>query len=144
MKKIFLIFALTILFFNKGYAAVGEGAATEYIVTMQKLDRTFGVEIEFGLNNEASRDITESNFKSEFEMRTGEKIIMDTHSYNTPVNSNKWTMAYDMSVRVRSHYVRELKSPPIFSFRVSGRFISSGLGCSSICSIMASISSKVI
>ena len=76
---------------------------------MQKLDRTFGVEIEFGLN----RDITEENFKSEFEMRTGEKIIMDTHSYNTPVNRDKWTLAYDMSVRVRSHYGRELKSPPI-------------------------------
>ena len=38
MKKIFLIFALTILFFNKGYAATGEGVATEYIVTMKKLE----------------------------------------------------------------------------------------------------------
>ena len=38
MKKIFLIFALTILFFNKSYAATGEGVATEYIVTMQKLE----------------------------------------------------------------------------------------------------------
>ncbi len=38
MKKIFLIFALTILFFNKSYAAVGEGAATEYIVTMEKVE----------------------------------------------------------------------------------------------------------
>ena len=38
MKKIFLIFALTILFCNKSYAAAGEGAATEYIVTMQKLE----------------------------------------------------------------------------------------------------------
>ena len=38
MKKIFLIFALTILFFNKGYAATGEGVATEYVVTMQKLE----------------------------------------------------------------------------------------------------------
>ena len=35
MKKIFLILALTILFFNKGYAASGEGAATEYIVQME-------------------------------------------------------------------------------------------------------------
>ena len=38
MKKIFLILALTILFFNKGYAASGEGAATEYIVQMEKLE----------------------------------------------------------------------------------------------------------
>ena len=38
MKKIFLILALTILFSNKSYAASGEGAATEYIVTMQKLE----------------------------------------------------------------------------------------------------------
>ena len=38
MKKIFLILALTILFFNKGYAASGEGAATEYIVTMKKVE----------------------------------------------------------------------------------------------------------
>jgi len=38
MKKIFLIFALTILFCNKSYAAAGEGAATEYIVTMEKLE----------------------------------------------------------------------------------------------------------
>ena len=38
MKKIFLIFALTILFCNKSYAATGEGAATEYIVTMQKIE----------------------------------------------------------------------------------------------------------
>ena len=76
---------------------------------MKKLDRTFGVEIEFGLN----RDITEANFKSEFEMRTGEKIVMDTGQYNTPVNSTKWTLAYDGSVGVRNHYGRELKSPPI-------------------------------
>ena len=38
MKKIFLILALTILFFNKGYAATGEGVATEYIVQMEKLE----------------------------------------------------------------------------------------------------------
>jgi len=76
---------------------------------MQKLNRTFGVEIEFGLNS----DITESNFKSEFEMRTGEKIVMSTDRYNTPVNSTKWTLAYDTSVHVRGHYGRELKSPPI-------------------------------
>ena len=38
MKKIFLILALTILFCNKSYAASGEGAATEYIVTMKKLE----------------------------------------------------------------------------------------------------------
>ena len=38
MKKIFLILALTILFFNKGYAASGEGAATEYIVTVKKIE----------------------------------------------------------------------------------------------------------
>ena len=38
MKKIFLILALTILFFNKVYAATGEGVATEYIVQMEKLE----------------------------------------------------------------------------------------------------------
>ena len=38
MKKIFLILALTILFFNKGYAATGQGVATEYIVQMEKLE----------------------------------------------------------------------------------------------------------
>ena len=38
MKKIFLILALTILFSNKSYAATGEGAATEYIVQMEKLE----------------------------------------------------------------------------------------------------------
>ena len=38
MKKIFLILALTILFFNKVYAASGEGVATEYIVQMEKLE----------------------------------------------------------------------------------------------------------
>ena len=76
---------------------------------MKKTDRTFGVEIEFGLK----RDITEATFKSEFEMRTGEEIVMSTGHYNTPVNSRKWTLAYDGSVRVRNHYGRELKSPPI-------------------------------
>ena len=76
---------------------------------MKKLDRTFGIEIEFGLNS----NITESNFKSEFEMRTGEKIVIDTNHYQTPVNPTKWTLAYDTSVHVRSHYGRELKSPPI-------------------------------
>ena len=76
---------------------------------MKKNDRTFGVEIEFGLK----RDITESTFKSEFEMRTGEEIVMSTGHYNTPVNSRKWTLAYDGSVRVINHYGRELKSPPI-------------------------------
>ena len=35
---------------------------------MKKLDRTFGVEIEFGLNRD-----TYVNFKDEFEMRTGKK-----------------------------------------------------------------------
>ncbi len=38
MKKIFLILALTILFFNKVYAATREGVATEYIVQMEKLE----------------------------------------------------------------------------------------------------------
>ena len=38
MKKIFLIFALTILFSNNSYAATGEGVASEYIVTMKKLE----------------------------------------------------------------------------------------------------------
>ena len=38
MKKIFLIFALTILFFNNSYAATGEGVASEYIVTMKKVE----------------------------------------------------------------------------------------------------------
>ena len=38
MKKIFLILALTILFFNKGYAASGSGAATEYLVTVKKVE----------------------------------------------------------------------------------------------------------
>ena len=38
MKKIFLIFALTILFFNKSYAATGEGAASEYVVKMHKVE----------------------------------------------------------------------------------------------------------
>ena len=76
---------------------------------MKKNDRTFGVEIEFGLN----RNITEENFKAEFEMRTGEEIVMSTRHYNTPVNPTKWTLAYDGSVRVRNHYGRELKSPPI-------------------------------
>ena len=38
MKKIFLILALTILFFNKGYAASGEGPATEYLVTVKKVE----------------------------------------------------------------------------------------------------------
>ena len=38
MKKIFLILALTILFSNKSYAATGEGAASEYVVTMKKLE----------------------------------------------------------------------------------------------------------
>ena len=38
MKKIFLILALTILFSSKSYAATGEGVASEYIVTMKKLE----------------------------------------------------------------------------------------------------------
>ena len=38
MKKIFLILALTILFFNKVYAASGEGPATEYLVTVKKVE----------------------------------------------------------------------------------------------------------
>ena len=38
MKKIFLVFALTILFFNKSYAASGIGAATEYVVTMKQVE----------------------------------------------------------------------------------------------------------
>ena len=76
---------------------------------MKKTDRTFGVEIEFGLN----RDVTDETFKAEFEMRTGEKIIMSTRSYNTPVNSTKWTLAYDGSLRIRNGRGLELKSPPI-------------------------------
>lgn len=76
---------------------------------MKTNDRTFGIEIEFGLK----RTITEENFKAEFEMRTGEQIVMSTRHYNTPVNHAKWTLAYDGSVRVRNHNGRELKSPPI-------------------------------
>ena len=38
MKKIFLIIVLTFLSFNKSYAASGTGAATEYEVTMKKVE----------------------------------------------------------------------------------------------------------
>ena len=38
MKKIFLIFAFIFLFFNKSYAASGTGEATEYQVTMEKVE----------------------------------------------------------------------------------------------------------
>ena len=74
---------------------------------MKKLDRTFGVEIEFGLNQD-----TYGNFKDEFEMRTGEKVNV-TSAYNTSVSNTHWTLATDSSVSVDGYIGRELKSPPI-------------------------------
>ena len=74
---------------------------------MKKLDRTFGVEIEFGLNRD-----TYGNFKDEFEMRTGEKVNV-TSAYNTSVSNTHWTLATDSSVSVDGYIGRELKSPPI-------------------------------
>ena len=74
---------------------------------MKKLDRTFGVEIEFGLNRD-----TYQNFKDEFEMRTGEKVNV-TSAYNTSVSNTHWTLATDSSVLVEGYIGRELKSPPI-------------------------------
>ena len=74
---------------------------------MKKLDRTFGVEIEFGLNRD-----TYQNFKDEFEMRTGEKVNV-TSAYNTSVSNTHWTLATDSSVSVDGYIGRELKSPPI-------------------------------
>ena len=74
---------------------------------MKKLDRTFGVEIEFGLNRD-----TYGNFKDEFEMRTGEKVNV-TSAYNTSVSNTHWTLATDSSVLVEGYIGRELKSPPI-------------------------------
>ena len=38
MKKIFLVFVLTLFSFSKVYAASGSGAATEYTVTMKKVE----------------------------------------------------------------------------------------------------------
>ena len=38
MKKIFLIFVLTFLNFNKGFAATATGEATEYEITMKKVE----------------------------------------------------------------------------------------------------------
>ena len=38
MKKIFLVFVLTLFSFTKVYAASGSGAATEYTVTMKKVE----------------------------------------------------------------------------------------------------------
>ena len=74
---------------------------------MKKLDRTFGVEIEFGLKPESF-----ASFKDEFEMRTGEKVNV-TSAYNTSVSNTHWTLATDSSVRVDGYIGRELKSPPI-------------------------------
>jgi len=74
---------------------------------MKQNDRTFGVEIEFGLKNESL-----NNFKDEFEMRTGEKVNI-TNAYNTEVSNTHWTLAVDTSVSVRGYIGRELKSPPI-------------------------------
>ena len=74
---------------------------------MKKLERTFGVEIEFGIKEDSY-----ANFKDEFEMRTGEKVNI-THHYNTSVSNTHWTLATDSSVSVDGHLSRELKSPPI-------------------------------
>ena len=38
MKKILLIFVFIFLFFNKSYAASGTGEATEYQVTVEKVE----------------------------------------------------------------------------------------------------------
>ena len=74
---------------------------------MKKLERTFGVEIEFGLHPDSY-----NNFKDEFEMRTGEKVNV-TSAYNTSVSNTHWTLATDSSVSVNNYIGRELKSPPI-------------------------------
>ena len=74
-----------------------------------KTARTFGVEIEFGLKN----GITDDSFKSEFEMRTGEQIMIQTGTYDTGHSNTKWILGYDGSVHVRNHRSLELKSPPI-------------------------------
>ena len=76
---------------------------------MKTNDRTFGIEIEFGLK----RTITEENFKAEFEMRTGEEVSMQTGRYDTGHSNTKWILGYDSSVQVRNHKGYELKSPPI-------------------------------
>ena len=75
---------------------------------MKKLDRTFGVEIEFGLNRD-----TYGNFKDEFEMRTGEKVNV-TSAYNTSVSNNQGiTFFYigilgsDCTVRVQSYWLKD-------------------------------------
>ena len=38
MKKIFVIILFSLLVFNKGYAADGKGEATEYTITMKKVE----------------------------------------------------------------------------------------------------------
>ena len=76
---------------------------------MQKTERTFGIEIEFGLD----RNISDEAFKSEFEMRTGEEVSIQTRTYNTGHSNTKWILGYDSSVRVRNRKGYELKSPPI-------------------------------
>ena len=76
---------------------------------MKKNERTFGIEIEFGLH----ASVTDERFKSEFEMRTGENVSIQTGTYDTGHSNTKWILAYDSSVRVRNHKGYELKSPPI-------------------------------
>ena len=76
---------------------------------MQKLNRTFGVEIEFGLKS----DLHSQDFKAEFEMRTGETLKLMTGSYNTGNDSNAWILGYDSTVSVPNYRGYELKSPPI-------------------------------
>ena len=75
---------------------------------MKKLDRTFGVEIEFGLKS----NLTREDFKAEFEMRTGEtmKII---GAYNTGNSPTDWILGVDSTVDVPNYRGYELKSPPI-------------------------------
>ena len=75
---------------------------------MQKLNRTFGVEIEFGLKS----NLTREDFKAEFEMRTGEtmKII---GAYNTGNSQTDWILGIDSTVDVPNYRGYELKSPPI-------------------------------
>ena len=75
---------------------------------MQKLERTFGIEIEFGL----PVAIELETFKSEFEMRTGEVAQMDYH-YSRDFSRTKWMITNDMSVRIRGCRTIELKAPPI-------------------------------
>ena len=75
---------------------------------MKKLDRTFGVEIEFGLKS----NLTRENFKAEFEMRTGETMrIMGC--YNTGNSQTDWILGIDSPVDVPNYRGYELKSPPI-------------------------------